>query len=290
MRIGFCGLGAMGALMAGHLLDAGHDLTVWNRDPGKAADLGRRGAFIADSPFDLAERSEMVILCLLDQNAVEQVVFGARGVAESSHPRRLIDHSSISTAATRAFAPRLEASSGMAWIDAPVSGGPGGARTGQLVIMAGGDAEDIVAVEPVLAAYSKRVTHMGPVGAGQTTKLCNQTVVSITIAAIAEAVALAEAAGVDAAKLAPALEGGWADSVLLQLFAPRMAGVESGFVATIGLMRKDLENIHAEAEASGIIAPMIDAALAKYRNAAAQGIGEADLSQLAKVSRARPAG
>jgi 2-hydroxy-3-oxopropionate reductase len=287
MRIGFCGLGAMGAPMAGHLLEAGRALTVWNRDPNKAVELGRAGAVTADSPFELAERSEIVILCVTDQNAVEQVVFGERGIAASRRPRHLIDHSSISVDAARAFAQRLETSSGAAWVDAPVSGGLGGARSGQLVVMAGGSAEDIAAVTPILAAYAKTVTRMGPTGAGQATKLCNQTIVSITIAAISEAVALAEAAGVDASKLAAALAGGWADSVLLQLFAPRMSGVEHGFLASIGLMRKDLENIGAEAEARAIVAPMLEACLAKYRGAIAQGLGDADLSQLVQVSRPR---
>jgi 2-hydroxy-3-oxopropionate reductase len=302
VEIGFCGPGLMGAPMIRHLLRAGHTVHVWNRTRAKAEALLADGARVVDTPRELAGRCETVLLCLADAAAVEETVFGADGLlsADGGVPGRvrwIVDHSSIPPAATRAFAQRAatvtvtvtvtaaagEGATGVGWVDAPVSGGVAGAMAGTLAIMAGGAAADVEAVTPLLGAYSARVTHMGEVGAGQTTKLCNQTIVTATLAAIAEAVSLAQRSGIDAAKLTQGLAGGWADSVLLQIFVPRMT--QSG-LAPIGAFRtfqKDIDTVAATAYETGTPMPVSSTVQQLLRLGAAMGLGEADLSAFIDV-------
>lgn len=306
MEIGFCGPGLMGAPMIRHLLRAGHTVFVWNRTRAKAEALTAEGAKVADTPRELATRCDAVLLCLADAAAVEQTVFGPAGLLATGvgagddvarEPRRvrwIVDHSSIPPAATREFAQRaaelaLAADKGVAstlgWIDAPVSGGVGGAQAGTLAVMAGGAAADVEAVRPLLGAYAARVTHMGEVGAGQTAKLCNQTIVTATIAAIAEAVSLATRSGIDAAKLPEALAGGWADSVLLQTFVPRMT--QGGF-APIGALRtfqKDVDTVAATAYETGTPMPVSSTVQQLLRLGAAMGLAEADFSAFIDILR-----
>lgn len=209
----------MGAPMIRHLLAAGHRVSVWNRTRAKAEALAAEGAQVVDTPRELAQRGETVFVCVLDTRAVGDVVFGADGLlagdASARRLQRIVDHSSIAPAATRDYAARA-AALGVGWVDAPVSGGVPGAQAGTLAVMAGGRAADLDAVRPLIDTYASRITHMGDAGAGQTAKLCNQAIVTATVTAIAEAVGLAQASGIDAARLAEALAGGWADSVLLQ--------------------------------------------------------------------------
>ncbi|PQV46109.1 NAD(P)-dependent oxidoreductase [Paraburkholderia sp. BL21I4N1] len=323
MEIGFCGPGLMGAPMIRHLLRAGHTVHVWNRTRAKAEALIADGAKVVDTPRELAARCEAVLLCVADAAAVEETVFGAAGLlsgGDASAPSRvrwIVDHSSIPPAATRVFAQRAAgeatresavaaASSSAAgdapatptstqaphertsaprigWIDAPVSGGVAGANAGTLAIMAGGAEADVEAVKPLLCAYAARVTHMGEVGAGQTTKLCNQTIVTATLAAIAEAVSLAQRSGIDAAKLTEGLAGGWADSVLLRIFVPRMT--QSG-LAPIGAFRtfqKDIDTVAATAYETGTPMPVSSTVQQLLRLGAAMGLGEADLSAFIDV-------
>ena len=308
MEIGFCGPGLMGAPMIRHLLRAGHTVHVWNRTRAKAEALLADGAKVVDTPRELASRCEAVLLCVADAAAVEETVFGAEGLlsADATVPRCvrwIVDHSSIPPAATRMFAQRAAADGPIAatgeggqkrkpegtgtasvgWIDAPVSGGVAGATAGTLAIMAGGAAADVEAVTPFLGAYSSRVTHMGDVGAGQTTKLCNQTIVTATLAAIAEAVSLAQRSGIDASKLTEGLAGGWADSVLLQIFVPRMT--QSG-LAPIGAFRtfqKDIDTVAATAYETGTPMPVSSTVQQLLRLGAAMGLGAADLSAFIDV-------
>jgi 3-hydroxyisobutyrate dehydrogenase-like beta-hydroxyacid dehydrogenase len=245
-RLGFCGIGKMGALMARRLLDAGYTLQVWNRSAAKLTQWSDQGTSvtltIAASPAQLAEASDVVLLCLGDGRAVEDVVFGEQGLARASNaPRVLVDHSTIAPKETQRFARRWHELAGGVWIDAPVSGGTAGAAAGTLAIMCGGAAHDIAAVEPVLRAYAARVTRMGDTGAGQATKLANQAIVVTTIAGVAEAFVLARRAGIDAAAIPGALQGGWADSVLLQTLLPRMLTPPSSPSGTIRIMLKDLD-------------------------------------------------
>ncbi|CAB3775830.1 NAD(P)-dependent oxidoreductase [Paraburkholderia caffeinilytica] len=313
MEIGFCGPGLMGAPMIRHLLRAGYTVHVWNRTRAKAEALQADGARVVDTPRELASRCEAVLLCVADAAAVEETVFGVEGLlsANTGVPGRvrwIVDHSSIPPAATRAFAQRAAAvasvagegaiaargeaggarqpegtGAGIGWIDAPVSGGVAGATAGTLAIMAGGATADVEAVRPLLGAYSARVTHMGEVGAGQTTKLCNQTIVTATLAAIAEAVSLAQRSGIDAAKLTEGLAGGWADSVLLQTFVPRMT--QSG-LAPIGAFRtfqKDVDTVAATAYETGTPMPVSSTVQQLLRLGAAMGLGDADLSAFIDV-------
>ncbi|CAM5788655.1 NAD(P)-dependent oxidoreductase [Castellaniella caeni] len=283
MKIGFCGLGRMGVPMVRCLLRAGHEVHVWNRSAGPAQALAAEGAQVCASPRALADACPWVALCVFDAAAVEAVVFGTDGLAASRGLQVLIDHSSIPPGHTRAFARRLADTQGAQWLDAPVSGGTGGAAAGTLAVMVGGDAAVCEQVTPVLRAYAQRVTYMGPSGAGQVTKLCNQTIVATTIAAIAEAVALAQDAGVDAARLAEALAGGWADSTLLQLFVPRMTQEPPAAQATLDTMLKDLDTVAALARSQGTAIPVAAAAGQHYRLASRQGHGADDVSQLIRV-------
>ena len=221
-RLGFVGTGLMGAPMAARLIAAGYPLTVWNRSREKLAPLVASGAEEASSPAAVADAADAVLMCLADTGAVEAVVFGEHGIA-AGNTGLVIDHSSIRPDATREFAARLRDETGAGWVDAPVSGGVGGARDGSLAIMAGGAGPDIDTARTVTAPLCTRFTHMGEVGAGQVTKLCNQIIVACNIVAIAEATQLARAGGVDAAKLSQALKGGFADGIVFQTVQPRMA-------------------------------------------------------------------
>ena len=282
-QLGFIGLGLMGDPMTRRLLGAGFDVTVWNRTPAKAEALGRGGARVAATLGELVARVDLVMLCLANTEVVESVVFGEGGVAE--HGRRgqtLIDFSSSDPAATRDFAARLEAQCGMRWIDCPVSG----AEAGSLVMMAGGEADAIDAIRPALAPMAARVTHMGPVGAGQVTKVCNQMVVGCQAAVLAEMVALAEASGVEATRLVEALSGGFADSKPFQILTPRMAA--SDFAAPPWHLRtllKDLDMAVAQSRRSGSATPMSALAAQLMRTHATRGHAEHDPAILLEAYR-----
>ena len=169
------------------------------------------------------------------------------------------------------------------WIDAPVSGGVAGATAGTLAVMAGGAAADVDAVKPLLGAYASRVTHMGDVGAGQTAKLCNQTIVTATLAAIAEAVSLAQRSGLDASRLTEGLAGGWADSVLLQTFVPRMTQTGLAPIGAFRTFQKDIDTVAATAYETGTPMPVSSTVQQLLRLGAAMGLGEADLSAFIDV-------
>ncbi|WP_116140308.1 NAD(P)-dependent oxidoreductase [Trinickia diaoshuihuensis] len=291
MDIGFCGPGLMGAPMIRHLLRAGHTVWVWNRTREKARALVADGAQVVDAPHDLRRHAQSVFLCVSDTRAVEEVVFGPGGLlgddpagASAGRVRWIVDHSSISPVATRQYAACV-ARYGIGWIDAPVSGGVPGAEAGTLAVMAGGEAADIAQLEPVIGAYAARVTHMGEAGAGQMTKLCNQAIVCATVAGIAEAVGLAQAAGIDASRLPQALAGGWADSVLLRTFVPRMT--ESGH-APLGSLRtfqKDIDTVADAARSTGAVVPVVGTVQQLLRLGAAMGLADADLAAFIDIVR-----
>lgn len=281
-RLGFIGIGLMGRPMALRLLDAGHRLTAWNRTHDKLVPLLARGAVAAASPAEVARAAEVVMICVTDQRAVEQVLFGPDGVAAGGSPGKLVvDFSSIAPAAARDCAARLEAGCGMGLVDAPVSGGVPGAEKGTLAIMAGGRAEHVDRVRPLVASLSQRFTRMGESGAGQATKLCNQVIVGSLLPVLAEAVRLAEAAGVEAAMLPEALRGGWADSIPLQVFAPRMAvRAWDPPLGAADTMLKDLDNALALARERGIELPMLRDATQRYRLLSELGLGGQDPAAL----------
>jgi 2-hydroxy-3-oxopropionate reductase len=290
MELGFCGPGLMGAPMIRHLLRAGHTVHVWNRTRDKAEALAKDGARVASTAGALADQAELIFLCVSDAAAVEQVVFDPRhGIATAAQRvdgkarvRRIVDHSSIAPSATRNFAQRA-AAAGIGWVDAPVSGGVGGATAGTLAVMAGGAAADVEAATPVIRAYAARVTHMGDAGAGQTAKLCNQSIVTATVAAIAEAVSLAQRSGIDAARLTEALAGGWADSVLLQTFVPRMTTSGGTPIGAMRTFQKDVDTIAATAYETGTPMPVAGTVQQVLRLAAAMGLADADFSAFIDV-------
>jgi 3-hydroxyisobutyrate dehydrogenase-like beta-hydroxyacid dehydrogenase len=274
----------MGEPMALRLLATGHSLRVWNRSLDKAYMMMAQGASACATPAELAEDVDIAILCLADGGAVDEVVFGRDGLAMAAHaPAFIVDHSTLSPALTRELAGRWRDRNGGVWIDAPVSGGTFGAQEGTLAIMAGGEQADIDTVEPVLGAYASRLTRMGASGAGQATKLANQTIVASTIAAIAEATLLAKHAGIDAARLPDALRGGWADSVLLQTLQPRMLEAPVTASGTIRTLLKDLDAIGELSGQVGVTLPVVETVRALLMKAVERGMGDEDVSQIIKV-------
>lgn len=194
-RLGYLGLGLMGTPMSRRLLDAGYQVSVWNRSEGKVAPLVEAGARRAATPRDVMANSDIAFMCVTDAAAVEEVIFGPEGLSAAPGAGKLVvDFSSIHPDAARDLATRLRATNGAGWIDAPVSGGTKCAEEGTLAIMAGGEAADIERARPYVLAMARR-THMGPTGAGQTTKLCNQVIVGCAMAVLAEATRLAVNAG-----------------------------------------------------------------------------------------------
>ncbi|MFQ3787046.1 NAD(P)-dependent oxidoreductase [Halomonas sp. A29] len=286
-RIGFIGIGLMGDPMTRRLLEAGFAVTVWNRTPAKAEPLREAGATLAGSIGELVESVDVVMLCLANTAVVEEVVFGDGGVAAHGRTeQRLVDLSSSDPAATRAFAERVEERCGMRWVDAPVSGGVAGAEAGSLAIMCGGTVQDVEAMRPLLSPLSARITYMGPVGAGQVTKVCNQMIVGCQAAVIAEMVALAEASGVDASRLAEALAGGFADSRPFQILTPRMAA--SNFADPAWHLRtllKDLDMAVAQSQRTGSATPMSGLAAQLMRAHAGHGYAEHDPATLVEAYR-----
>jgi 3-hydroxyisobutyrate dehydrogenase-like beta-hydroxyacid dehydrogenase len=221
-RIGFAGLGLMGRPMARHLYEAAGELNVWNRTRKVAEALQQPGIEACSSPADLARRSDILVTMVADTEAVEQVLFGPEGAAEGLRPGSLvIDMGTTAAMSTRDFARRLAVQQ-VDYIDAPVSGGEIGAIDGSLTIMAGGSETAIARARPLFAVLGRHVTHVGGVGAGQVAKAANQIIVGLNIGAVAEALALVEAAGVDPVKVREALLGGFAGSRILEVHGLRM--------------------------------------------------------------------
>jgi 3-hydroxyisobutyrate dehydrogenase len=288
-RLGYLGLGMMGLPMSQRLLKAGYDITVWNRSAGKATALVEAGAKLAGVPRDVAESADIIFMCLTDAAAVEEVVFGSDGLATVAGAGKLVvDFSSIHPDAARAIAARLRLANGMGWIDAPVSGGTVGAEQGTLAVMAGGDAADVERARPYVLAMARRLTHMGPSGAGQMTKLCNQVIVGCAMAVLAEATRLATNAGIDATRLPEALAGGFADSIPLQLFVPRMAqGIHSPPLGHIATMLKDLDTVIDVARNTSSPVPMAGLAAQLFRLAKSARGADADALEIYKLSAAQ---
>jgi 3-hydroxyisobutyrate dehydrogenase len=288
MKLGYIGIGLMGKPMVLRLLAAGNEVTVWNRSRDKLAPVLEKGAKAAASPAEVARAADIVMMCVTDQKAAEAVLFGPNGIVHSDiQDKLLVDFSSIAPASAREFARRL-ADKGMGMIDAPVSGGVPGAEKGALAIMAGGRPEHIERARPVVMQLAQRFTRMGDSGAGQVTKLCNQIIVGSLFPVIAEAVRLAEAAGVDAKRLPEALKGGFADSLPLQIFGARMAARDfEPPLGTNAIMLKDLENAAALAKEFGVPLPMARTAAERYRLLQAQGRGAMDPAVLVDLLTAK---
>jgi len=259
-QIGFIGLGIMGRGMVKNLVEKGHSVAVWNRTAERAEALSKETRVsIAKSPRALAEGREFVLICVSDTPDVEEVLFGDESVAASVHPGALVvDLSTISPSAARRFGAKL-AEQNVGFLDAPVSGGSEGAAKGTLSIMAGGSVGDFARARPVLEAIGTRITHIGPTGSGQMTKLMNQVLVVVNMLAVGEALVLGRAANLDLRKAVAAVEAGAAGSWMLsQRGTQAIDGYwKPGF--TIDLQQKDLRLVLESAEELGV--PMLATSL-----------------------------
>ena len=284
--IGFAGAGVLGSAIIERLLTCGFELKAWNRSRDKLAPLLELGASAAETPAELARESDVVITCLTDHRAVEAVVFGPDGVASAGvSGKLLIDMSTSDAGKTREMADRLEQACGMGWVDAPISGGAPAARNGSMAVMCGGSEADFASAEPVLRHLAGALTLMGPVGAGQGTKMINQVLVSCSLAVLAEACALAERAGVDALRIPEALAGRRADSRLLQEFLPKMAKSDFSIEGSVSIMLKDLEMIHDLAETTGAVMPVTALVTQINRQLVLYGLADADNSTIVNLYR-----
>jgi len=289
-RVGCIGAGLLGAAIMRRLIDCGFAPVVWNRDKAKLKPLLAAGAKEAGSPAELAGNSTFVITCVSDGVALENVVFGENGVAKSgSSGKVLVDMSTCAAAHTRDMAARLAAQCGMAWLDAPISGGAPAAREGKMAIMVGGKADIFERARPLWDALAGRATLMGANGAGQATKMINQVLVSTGLAVLAEACAFAERAGIDAAKIPQALAGGRADSRQLQEMFPKMVASDFSITGRATLMLKDLELIHDLARHVGAPLPVTAGVTELFRKMVADGWGDRDNAEMVNFYRARTA-
>jgi 3-hydroxyisobutyrate dehydrogenase len=239
-RVGFVGLGIMGAPMGANLRKAGYELTVWNRTAARAQPLLALGAKLAGSPAEVAAASQVTVSCVSDSPDVEAVALGPGGIAEGASPGSVyIDCSTISPATAKRVSATL-AQRGVAMLDAPVSGGDIGAKAGTLAIMVGGEAAVYERCLPVLQAMGKTIVHCGPSGSGQVVKLCNQVAGALNLLAMAEAITLSRRAGVDPAKMLEVVGAGAASSWMLQNLGPRAVKGDFAPGFMVELMQKDL--------------------------------------------------
>jgi 3-hydroxyisobutyrate dehydrogenase-like beta-hydroxyacid dehydrogenase len=281
---GFVGLGVMGLAIARRLQSAGVRLALWNRSATKADPLVQAGAQRCATPSAVTGQAKLVFLCLLDDKAVERVVFGPDGLAEQAGPDTVfVDHSSIAPDAAREIASRVHQQCGAAWLDAPVSGGTPAAECGALTVMVGGDEVAYERVLPLMLHYARNVNLMGPSGAGQVAKLCNQVLVANALASISEALRLAIRGGIDAKRLPAALQGGWADSSLLQLFVPRMLETPEQSLGASTTMLKDLRNVQAFAAQHEVPTPLTSLTEQLFRVLEYQSRGQCEPSELLRV-------
>ena len=282
LKLGFIGLGIMGAPMAGHLLKAGHQLFVHTRGKLKA-DIAEAGAKACGSAKAVAERADIVFLMLPDTPDVETVLFGEDGVALGlAKGKTVIDMSSISPIETKKFAAKINALGGD-YLDAPVSGGEVGAKAASLTIMVGGSEAAFARVKPLFELMGKNITLVGGNGDGQTCKVANQIIVALNIAAVGEALVFASKAGADPAKVRQALMGGFAASRILEVHGERMIKrtFQPGF--RIGLHQKDLSLALAGARELGVALPQTAGAAQLMQACAANGMQELDHSALVRA-------
>jgi 3-hydroxyisobutyrate dehydrogenase len=285
-HLGFIGIGRMGLPMITRLLAAGYNVTAWDLAPDRTTAAEKAGAKVAAHAAEVANQAEIIFLCLTDGPAVQRVVFGPDGIATVQGAQKVVvDLSSIHPDTTRSIAAQLKAANGMNWIDAPVSGGPKGAAEGTLAVMAGGLEAEIERIRPHILALGQRLTRMGDVGAGQTTKLCNQIIAACSMVVMAEATRLAVDAGIDATRLPEALAGGFADSIPLQLFVPRMArNASEPQIGPVSIILKDLEMIADVARTHSTPLPMAGLAAQMFRLLKAARGSQADVLEIYKLS------
>jgi 3-hydroxyisobutyrate dehydrogenase len=280
-RIGFIGLGIMGGGMAGQLLSKGFGLTVWNRDPSKAADLIARGARAASSPAGVAEGADAVVLMVRDDAAVRQIVFGPAGVLNAARPGTALINMSTTTPTLAGELKAATAEKGCPFLDAPVTGSKAAASSGQLGILVGGSAEDLEGQRDVLSAMGN-VTHVGPVGSSAALKLANNALAATIIATIGEAMTLGTRAGLSREVLMEAFSG----------TAARVCGLKKSKIVNrewstdfaLELMCKDLCQTLETAKGTGTTLPLISAVSEAYERANKAGKGQQDFAVVADRS------
>lgn len=284
--LGFIGLGLMGQPLCQRLLDAGFSLNVWNRTPSKAEKLVIRGAQQLASPAEVVKASEIIGLCVSDTQSVQHLLSQPEGLLEALQPGQLlVDFSSIAPQATRQFAEQVR-KRGADWVDAPVSGGVRGAELGQLAIMCGGNSASLERLKDIFAPLARQVTRVGEVGSGQVAKIGNQMLVGCSALVIAEMLALAEASGIEVEQLPEAFAGGFADSLPLQLLAPRMATQDyTDPKWTVKTLLKDLQLAADLAQQEEQATPMSNLAAQLMRMQAARGRLEEDPATLVELYR-----
>ena len=283
MKLGFIGLGIMGRPMALNLRKAGHRLWVYGRRAETMKPLADAGATACSSPKDVAANADIVFICVSDTPDVEQVILGKDGLIRGVRPESVIvDMSTISPTATRAFASELK-KRGADMLDAPVSGGEVGAIDATLSIMVGGKPEVFARVKPFFDAMGKNIVHVGDHGAGQVAKACNQVVAAVTIDAVAEALTFARRSGVDPAKVRAALLGGFAGSKILEAHGQRMLDNDFKPGFKVKLHQKDLNIVMDDARKLGLTLPGV-ALVAQHLNALMDsGDGDLDSAAIVKV-------
>jgi 3-hydroxyisobutyrate dehydrogenase-like beta-hydroxyacid dehydrogenase len=288
-RIGYVGVGLMGLPMVKRLLSRGYAITAFDI-VGQQVDAARAaGAAAASSAAGVVRDAELVLLNLPTTDAVELAMFGPDGVAGViAAPQLVVDFSTNEVARGKAFAARLRAQTGCGWVDAPVSGGPPASGTGTLTVMAGGADADIARIAPLMKDIAARFTHMGPAGSGLVAKMINQLIVGCGHAVMAEALLLAESAGIDAARIPECLAGGHADGTLLQKLYPRMAQRDFAPQGYARQLLKDLEMVNAFAGGLKAPVPMTGEALSLYRMLVHRGHAELDTAAIFKLYETSP--
>ena len=278
IKLGFIGIGLMGLPMCHRLLRAGFQLSVFNRNGSKCQPLVEHGAKQFESIALMAQNCDVIMLCVSNTESVEEVT---QALLPHLQPGQLIiDFSSISPDATRDLAQQVSLK-GASWLDSPVSGGVAGAEAGTLAIMAGGCDQDIERAKPLLEPLSQRVTHMGGNGSGQTTKICNQMIVSCNVLVMAEVLAMAKKSGVDASKIPTALQGGFADSIPLQLTGSRMAQQDFDEIKWhVKTLLKDLDMANTLAKEVSSAIPMAGLGAELMRQHASKGFADQDPATL----------
>ena len=281
--VGFIGLGLMGQPMCLRLVQAGFTTTVWNRTKTKIQTLVDAGASAASSPAEVAANSDVVFLCLTDDAAVTEIVFGERGLVSGNLPQAIVDFSTIGLKAARNFGAELKDSHGVTYIDAPVTGGVVGAEKGALTMFAGGEAGAVEDLMNILKHMATDIIYMGDCGTGQVTKICNQVMVMTTMVTMAEMIKLAEKGGVASQSLPEIFAPGFANSRILEVFGEQMASRDATLTGKLKVAQKDLDLILSLGRDTATSLPMSGIATQMVRLAIDKGLGENDITQFIRI-------
>ena len=282
-KLGYLGLGLMGAQMTKRLVESGYQVTGFDPNAEQMKAAQANGVIAAASPAEVARASDIVQACVITTPALIEAVLGPDGIIEGGGAGKIfLDHSTTIADKTRDMAAELKDKTGMTWVDAPVSGGPPAAGSGGLAIMVGGDEADVARVKPILDVLGNN-THMGPLGAGQVTKMVNQVLVLNNFTLLAEAVTLAKNGGVDPEKVMEALSGGYADSPMFQRFFPRLIARDFEPAGYARQILKDLDMVVELAYQTKSPVPMSSTSLALYRTLVNKGHSELDATAILKL-------